>query len=81
MSKYASINTLDHRLAMMGFHHPDSTKRKEYVHANGDRLSLEMSFGTPRWYLYAAVDIRFDSFGKRSVVFQMEDSGLYGGAL
>ena len=79
MSKYASINTLDHRLAMMGFHHPDSTKRKEYVHANGDRLSLEMSFGTPRWYWYAETKVSSACF-KKNIVAMMERYGLYGGA-
>lgn len=78
MSKYASINTLDHKLAMMGFSHPDSTQKKVYVHANGDKVQLEMAFGTPRWFWYADNEVKFDSFSKRSVVLTMEDSGIYG---
>ena len=79
MSKYAAISTLDYRLSMMGFSHPDSTKTKEYTNKQGDVVVRCCSLYGVGWYLFACGDnyIKAYSFSKRLLVQQMEESGEY----
>ena len=79
MNKYGVINTLDFRLAMMGFSHPDSTKKNEYYNANGDKLvySFECQYGAVSWCWFVRGALYSASFSKRSIVSTMESSGLY----
>jgi len=78
MSKYAPINTLDYRLAMMGFTHPDSTQLKKYVHKSGDTLERRNGQYSIGWYWTVnsagcSLDRERYSFKKHSIVKQMEN--------
>lgn len=73
MSKYAAINTLDYRLAMMGFSHPDSTQLKVYRNSSGDMLINRNGCFGNGWYWYRH-DIGYQEYrsSKRSLVQLME---------
>lgn len=80
MSKFAAINTLDYRLSMMGFYHPDSTKTREYISSDGRgvvvRCKRDDMYGMG-WYWYVDGTQKGYSFSKRLLIQQMEKSGEY----
>jgi hypothetical protein len=74
MNKFTAINTLDYRLSMLGYYHPDSTKRFEYRNASGDSLirKNDPSFGIG-WYWYRKlINVQEYHWSKRSAVKEME---------
>ncbi len=77
-NKNNAINTLDHRLLVMGFSHPDSTKKNTYVHRCGDKLEHRVGEFGRGWYWYRwNLEYTFWHYMKKSAVKAMEATGRY----